>query len=280
MRKFIIFLLTLILTTAPVFADTLGQATSGENGLSGNKAGDQSGKEVALGNWYGGWTYVFRAKDPDTAKTMAETMKAACANNHIGYDMADRTTFYDRAKEVDWNVSAITTDCETTCVDLVAVCLNAAGIEAPRGWSSKEVYNTLMPTGMFECFTSPAYTSSPANLLPGDILCAPNKPHTAMMVESGNKLQFKVTYKNTEGKTRTIRVKDGDEIVINPNNQKEPETIEVEHSINLKNYAPERPGSYFAGWTMNNGNFSAQYSMKYVPIMTGNEPRKIGDANE
>ena len=275
MRKLLIFILVLIFTITPVYAETLGQATSGENGLSGNTAGDQSGKEVALCNWYGGWKYVFRAKDPDTAKIIAETMKAACANNHIGYDMEDRLTLYDRAYEQDWDVSKITTNCETTCVDLVAVCLNAAGINAPRGWSSKSVYNTLMPTGLFECFTSTDYVSSPEKLLPGDILCAPDKPHTAMVVESRNKLQFKVIYKNTEGKTRTVRIEEGDTIILNPNNQEELENIEVNNSINLKNYTPEKPGGTFIGWKKNKSNFSAQYNMRYAPIMTGNKPKKI-----
>ena len=74
----------------------IGQATSGDHGSRGNKAGDQSGSEVSVSNWSYGrssdspfhWNYVFRAKDPMLGLQLAKNMKAAAANNHVGYDQS------------------------------------------------------------------------------------------------------------------------------------------------------------------------------------------------
>lgn len=175
----------------------IGQAASGEGGkLRGCKAGDQSGKEVSTTKWsyskkngaYNNWKYVFRAKDPNVALKIAASMRAACDNNHVGYDQRypDRCTLYDEAKKANWDISSITTDCETTCASVVSVCLNTAGVNVPRKWASTRVYKDLMKTGQFECLTSSKYTASKANLMPGDILCSPTK-HTAMVVKSPNR---------------------------------------------------------------------------------------------
>lgn len=270
------------LASAPVYAEgtRIGQATAGEGGsLSGNVAGDQSGNECAVSNYGGkGWVYVFRAKDPATGKALAENMKKACANNHIGYDMKDRMTLYYVAEANGWDLETITTNCETTCVDLVSVCLNAAGVAAPKGWSSKAVYGDLMATGLFDCFTSADYTHSAANLLPGDILCNPNAPHTAMIVESPNSFYFDVTYQDTKGETQSTKVKDGDEIVLNLNNGEAVVPVTVETTTDLESYEPKRDGAKFKGWEKNEGeSFSAKYQTQMMAISTGNERREIGE---
>lgn len=265
---------------APVFAEgtVIGQAAAGEGGsLSGNVAGDQSGHEVATSTYKGGrWVYVFRAKDPATAKAIAENMKKACANDHIGYDMKDRMTLYQVAEANGWDLESITTNCETTCVDLVSVCLNAAGIDAPKGWASKSVYGDLMPTGLFECIAGSDYDASMA--LPGDILCNPDMPHTAMIVESPNPFYFDVTYQNTKGKSNTIKVKDGDEIVLNPNNGDNVEKVTIETTTDLEEYEPDRNGAKFKGWKKNSDDsFSAKYESQMVAIQTGNERKELGE---
>ena len=272
----LLFIISLMIFTMPVYAEgtVIGQAASGEKGLSGNAAGDQTGNEVSTCNYYGGWKYVFRVKDPETAKKLAENMKAACANSHIGYDMKDRMTLYQVAEANDWDIASISTDCETTCVDLVSVCLNAAGIDAPKGWASVSVYNDLMPTGLFECIPGSEYNAAMA--LPGDILCAPDMPHSAMIVESPNKFTFKVKYHNKKGKTKTVKVQEGDVIIINPNNGNNTKAIKVESNVNLKKYEPKRNGAEFQGWTKEDGQFSANFDSQLVPIYVKNERKKVG----
>ena len=174
----------------------IGQATNDERGkIRGGKAGDQTGGEVGYDKWtysskkgaYNNWRYVIRAKDPAIAKKLADSMKKACLNNHIGYDQQspDRFSCYDEAKAVGWKLDKITKDCETTCASIVSVCLNAAGIKVDRYWDSSLVYKDLKATGKFNIFTSAEFTASPDLLEAGDILVSPGA-HTVMVVESPN----------------------------------------------------------------------------------------------
>lgn len=257
----------------------IGQATNGEGGkLRGCKAGDQSGGEVSTSSWSYGkssgspyhWKYVFRAKDPEIAKKIAANMKAACANNHIGYDKnnPDRCSLYDQAKRVGWDISKISTNCETTCASVVSVCLNAAGVNVPRMWYSGIVYKDIMKTGQFECLTSSDYTASSAKLLPGDILCNPDR-HTAMVVESPNKFTFDVEYKNTYGKSKTVEVYEDESIGLNLNNGSNVKDVTVDKHINLKDYTPEKSGYDFNGWIkVDNKSYSAQYKSNSASIAT------------
>ena len=188
----------------------IGQAVCNEKGGSyGGKAGDQTGKELAISAWTYSkkkkdayhWVYVFRAKDPSVANKLASNMKKACQNSHIGYDLRDkdRETLYYAAQKVNWNISSVKVDCETTCVDVVSVCLNSVGIKTPSAWASVYVYRDLMKTGMFVCYTTADYTSSSSKLKAGDILCNPNAPHTAMVVESP--LKTSASTKSSSGNT-------------------------------------------------------------------------------
>lgn len=174
----------------------IGQATSNEKRKTkGGKAGDQTGSEVAFDSWsysktsgnYNNWKYVFRAKDPAIAKKLAAKMKATCKNDHIGYDKQwpDRITFYDEAKAVNWKISKITKDCETTCTQAVNVCINAVGIELPVYWDASLVYADLKKTGKFTIYTGAKHVASDSLLEPGDILLSPGS-HAAMVVESPN----------------------------------------------------------------------------------------------
>lgn len=263
----------------------IGQATNGEGGkLRGCTAGDQSGSEVSLGSWgYGSgaykWKYVFRAKDPSVAKKMAENMKAAAANNHVGYDQnsPDRNTFYDEAKKVGWDISAITTNCETTCGSAISVCINAAGIEVPRTWYSEIIPRDIMKTGAFDAYTTSDFVASDAKLLPGDILCNPDA-HSAMVVESPNKFTFIVSYKDDKGNDAETEITEGDSVYLNLNNGKNSESVVVENEVDLKDYEPEKKSYDFSGWTQTDENtFSANYESSTGAIKTSNKKLKSLD---
>lgn len=250
----------------------IGQATCGENGkLRDCKAGDQSGGEVSISSWsYRSgayhWKYVFRAKDPQIAKKIAQNMKEAASNNNIGYDQKspDRNTFYDEAKKANWDISAISVRCETTCGASVSVCLNAAGVKVPRLWYTELIHDDIMKTGMFDCYTSKEYTATDKNLLPGDILCS--EGHTAMVVESPNKFFFKVTYVEN-GKEEVETYQEDTDIYLYMNNGKEPEKITVTKDIDLKDYTPEKRGFKFIDWEKKDNAFVARYQSNMVPLV-------------
>jgi len=162
----------------------IGHARSDENGrAAGGIAGDQTGKEVTMQDWYDkGWTVVFRAKDSKIAEKIAKTMELACTNNNIGYDQKQRTTLYEKAKIVKWDLSKIKEKCECDCSSLVAVCINAAGIKVSKDMYTGNQKAVLQATGKFEILVDSRYLIKPDYLMRGDILlCA---GHTAIVLSN------------------------------------------------------------------------------------------------
>lgn len=64
------------------------------NRYSGGKAGDQTGTEWRVINWYNRpWKCVLRHPNAKVRKMIASMAKAAAVNNKIGYDQSERYTF-------------------------------------------------------------------------------------------------------------------------------------------------------------------------------------------
>jgi peptidoglycan hydrolase-like protein with peptidoglycan-binding domain len=72
----------------------LGSSSKDENGqYVGGLAGDQTGKEVYILNWYGkNWTSVIRPNNNDLAEKIALACEAGCKNDMIGYSQSTRNT--------------------------------------------------------------------------------------------------------------------------------------------------------------------------------------------
>jgi LysM repeat protein len=165
----------------------IGHASIDENGkASGGAAGDQTGKEVCTRDWYSKpWTAVIRPNDSKIAEKIAKAMEQACANDKIGYDQSQRTTLYTQAKACGWDLSKITTACETDCSALVAVCVNAAGVSVSKDIYTGNELNALKATGEFTVYSTSQYTGSSDYLKRGDVLLASG--HTAIVLSNGAK---------------------------------------------------------------------------------------------
>lgn len=165
----------------------IGNAVQDERGKSkGGKAGDQTGSEVRVQDWYNRskkWSHVIRPLYPNEAEAIAKAMKQACDNKHIGYDQDQRTTLYFQARNYNWDISKITTDCECDCSSLVAVCCNAAGIQISKDMYTGNELELLKATGRFEILTDDKYLTSDAYLRRGDILLGTG--HTAIVLSDG-----------------------------------------------------------------------------------------------
>jgi len=166
----------------------IGHARLDENNEArdGN-AGDQTGREIVIQDWYNrtdGWTTVFRAKDNKIAEKIAKAMEQACANNNIGYDQGQRTTLYEKASILKWDLSKVKDKCECDCSSLVAVCVNAAGIKISKNMYTGNQKAVLSATGKFEVLTDSKYLTKANYLKRGDILLC--QGHTAIVV-SNNK---------------------------------------------------------------------------------------------
>lgn len=187
----------------------IGSARSDERGkITGGKAGDQkSGKEVSTQNYYvhsKGWR-VLRAKDAAKRKLIAQAMKAACANDKIGYDQYQRNTLYNLAAKVGFDVSKVTTACETDCSALVRVCCAFAGIKVNDFNTSSEA-KVLLASGAFTELTGEKYTKKSDYLAAGDVLVTKTKGHTVIVLTDGSKV---------EGEPVSVSYKLGDRILRN-----------------------------------------------------------------
>ena len=167
----------------------IGHASIDERGKArGGAAGDQTGKEVCLRDWYDkNWVSVLRPKNEKEAEKMAKAMEQACANDHIGYDQSQRTTCFVEAKKVGFDLSKIKTKCETDCSALVAVCANAAGIPVSKDIYTGNEDSALVRTKKFEKLTDKKYLTSDKYLKRGDVLRS--NGHTAIVLSDGSEVK-------------------------------------------------------------------------------------------
>jgi hypothetical protein len=163
----------------------IGHASLDENKkVKNGKAGDQTGKEVTVQDWYKrNWVAVFRAKDVKIAEQIAKTMEQACLNNNIGYDQSQRTTLYEQTKKLNWDITKVKEKCECDCSSLVAVCINAAGIKVSKDMYTGNQEEALKRTGCFEILKDVKYLETSDYLKRGDILLGPG--HTAIVLSNG-----------------------------------------------------------------------------------------------
>lgn len=164
----------------------IGHASIDENSQSkGGKAGDQTGREVFIQDWYKrDWNTVFRAKNHNVAEKIAKTMEDTCSNDNIGYDQGQRTTLYEFAKASNWDISKIKNKCECDCSSLVSVCVNAAGINISKNMYTGNQKKVLSLTNKFDVLEDAKYLVKPDNLKRGDILLG--NGHTAIVVSNSN----------------------------------------------------------------------------------------------
>lgn len=156
----------------------IGHASTGENGIRNQIAGDGTGKEVCIRYWYSKpWSVLLRAKDRNIADKIADACEAACNNDHIGYDQNQRNTLKTQAVTVGMDLSRITKDCECDCSSLVTVCCECAGIKIPYTSGNAPTTSTLkkvlVGTGQFVAYEEDLYLTSDKYLRKGDILLKP-----------------------------------------------------------------------------------------------------------
>ena len=157
--------------------------------ISGDRAGDQTGKEVAVENWYlhkSGWV-VLRPKSAEVAEKIAKDMEYACANPNIGYDQSQNTTLWKVVEPLGFDCSKVKTPCECDCARLVRVCVAYAGIIAKDFYTGNEI-QALTATGKFTKYTAAKYTQSSDYLKRGDILVTPVQGHTMVVLSNGAKV--------------------------------------------------------------------------------------------
>lgn len=171
----------------------IGHASIDENKhAKGGTAGDQTGKEVCIRDWYKKpWHTVIRANDTNVADRMATCCEFLCRSNIVGYDQNQRNTLRSELVKVHWNPMSLAVPCETDCSAFMSVCAEYAGVSMYGQYTNgnapttRNMVEKFYATGMFSVLTYKTYLESDNSLIRGDILVG--NGHTAMCLDSGTK---------------------------------------------------------------------------------------------
>ena len=173
--------------------------------IKGGKAGDQTGKEVCIREWYNRpWNVVLRFKDPDMREKCAVAMEHAAANNHIGYDQSQRNSLLAAVRKCGYDPKKVTKNVETDCSALVTVACIYAGIaeealvKSGNSATTSTLKDRLKATGEVDIFTSKEYTEKTGKLIRGDILLY-EKHHTAVVVKAPTKSNKEIAKEVIQG---------------------------------------------------------------------------------
>ena len=174
-----------------------------ENGrYAGGKAGDQTGTEYQIINWYNRpWMCVLRFEDSKVASLIADMAEKAAKNDLIGYDQGtagntnDRYTFWQHLKASNYDPTQITVACETDCSASTAAIIKGAGyrLNLPK-LKAVSIYLTTynmrkaLKAAGATVLTDEKYLTSGDYLKAGDILLNDNH-HVAIAVTSGPKAE-------------------------------------------------------------------------------------------
>ena len=173
-----------------------------ENGrYAGGKAGDQTGTEYQIMNWYSRpWLCVLRFDDSKIAAMIADMATKAAQNNLIGYDQGtagnsnDRYTFWQHLKASNYDPAQITVACESDCSASTAAIVKGAGyrlnnakLKAVSIYLTTRNMRAAMKAAGAKVLTDSKYLTSSDYLKAGDILLNDNH-HVAIAVTTGVKV--------------------------------------------------------------------------------------------
>ena len=179
------------MTTSPVKISNSG---SDENGkYKGGKAGDQTGKEWRIRDWYNyPWNCVLRHPLAEVRACLATMAVKAAENDNIGYDQLQRDDSGIELAKNDYDPSKIKKPVESDCSK--GVIDNTKGTGHTLGilelQNIKATYTGNMRAAYkaagFYVLTESKYLTSSDYLLAGDILLN-DKHHTCTVITNGSK---------------------------------------------------------------------------------------------
>ena len=164
----------------------IGHARSSETKSKNGVAGDQTGNEVSVSDWYSApWLAVFRPTNKIIAERIALFVERACANDNIGYSQNDRLSLYYACAVAGGHVEYISQGVNCDCSSLVACACISAGLVVNPSMTTADEESILMGTNAFEKLSQRQYIQSYDFLKRGDILW--KNGHTAVVLNNGDK---------------------------------------------------------------------------------------------
>lgn len=161
--------------------------------LTGGKAGDQTGSEWEIVEWYSRpWNYMLRHPSDAVRREIAVLARLAARNNLIGYDQGQRITFWNHLKASDYDPAKITIACEADCSSAVAGIVKAVGYRLnlePLKQINENAYTGNLRLALrnagFQVYSDTKYLNSSKDLYQGDILLY-EYHHTAINLDNGS----------------------------------------------------------------------------------------------
>ena len=105
-------------------------ASISEKGTANGIKGDQTKKEVKIGNYYNfGQNEFLRPRNEEVGKKMAIAAARIAENDYIGYGQIDRNTAYNEFCKINWNINRIKevkVKCNIDCSELALCAINFA----------------------------------------------------------------------------------------------------------------------------------------------------------
>ncbi|NLI54096.1 MAG: hypothetical protein GX417_07185 [Clostridiales bacterium] len=171
-------------------ATKIADARQDENGKArGGQAGDQSGKEILVHDWYlrdGGWDVYLECTDEGMALEASNNMIRMANDNSFGYDQDQRWTAEDAILAAGGNIEAAAAS-ETDCSAAVLTSYRLTGLKVARGYTGN-LESLLLATGKFVAHREAKYLASGNYAKIGGLYLTAGK-HVAMVVTNGSKAE-------------------------------------------------------------------------------------------
>lgn len=168
----------------------IAHAVGDENGKArGGVAGDQTGEEVLVANWYnrsGGWDVCLEPKDEQMGSDAADIAVRIANDDSFGYDQGQRTTAYKAILAAGGDIESAA-DSELDCSVLVFIAYKLAGLNIEIGYTGN-LESRFLATGKFISHRESKYLTSGEYAKKGWIYLTAGK-HTAIVVTNGSKAE-------------------------------------------------------------------------------------------
>lgn len=177
--------------TNPVKISNSGSDETGN--YKGGKAGDQTGKEWRIRDWYNyPWSCVLRHPNAEVRKCLATLAVKAANNDNIGYDQSQRETYRKALEKAGWDPAkieeAVESDCSAGVIANIIATGHILGIAGLQRFGATYTGNMRKEAGNrgFMILTDKKYLTSSEYLMAGDIPLN-DQHHVCTVVTNGPK---------------------------------------------------------------------------------------------
>jgi len=175
------------------------------------KAGDQTGREVFIRNWYPyEWDGIIHCTDTEIAKKAVDVAVKLANSNLVGYDQSERNTLYKALKSNGWDVDKYIKSgkcTETDCSAFVYACYCCV-VPSLRSDSNAPIVPQLKSKftklDIFKWYTAKRFRNTDTDLRAGDILVNTDA-HAIMAIETGSSYKGSQSSKKTTSVRKTVK---------------------------------------------------------------------------